>query len=159
MRNYDIIRRSSRVVALLIAMAGSQAMAHHSAAAFDNSKHYLFRGTVAKWMWTNPHAWLYVRVDKKDGSQEVWAFVTGGTSMLVRAGWNAADLNVGDKVEVTASPTREPSHIGLLEQVKLPDGRMLSSGFGSAKGITGAKPDAPNAPPPPPPPPEAQPYQ
>ena len=50
--------------------------------------------------------------------------------MLARAGWNAADMKPGDKVTVSAAPERSGNHIGLLNQVQLASGRVLSAGGG-----------------------------
>lgn len=107
-------------------------------------------GTVEKWQWANPHSWLYLRVEKADGSQEVWGFEAGSTGMMARSGWNAADMKAGDKVTVSAAPERTGSHIGLLNQVELPDGRVLKSGFGPPPGAGAPPPGAtpPGAPPP-----------
>jgi len=88
-------------------------------------------GTVEKWLWANPHSWLYLGVAKSDGSQEIWGFEAGSTGMLARTGWNAADMNTGDKVTVIASPERDGSHIGLLSQVRLASGRVLGSAAGA----------------------------
>jgi hypothetical protein len=136
------IGRTVGAAALLIAAASSPAQAHHSAGAFDLTKHLVYTGTVEKWIWANPHAWLYVRLEKKDHTQEVWGFEGGGTSMLVREGWNAADLKVGDIVKVTASPERTGQHLGTLSQVQLSSGRVLSAG--------GPPPEASSGPPSPP---------
>ena len=119
------------------------------------SKQISMRGTVEKWQWANPHSWLYVRVEKADGTQEVWGFEAGSTGMLARSGWNAADMKPGDKITVRAAPERTGNHIGLLSEVDLADGRVLKSGFGAPPpGAGGPPPGAPppgapiNAPPP-----------
>jgi hypothetical protein len=134
------------LAALLLASAAMPASAHHSAAPFDMTKSVSFQGTVEKWVWANPHTWLYIRVVKADGSQEVWGFEAGSTGMLARSGWNAADMKPGDKVTVTAAPERTGNHIGLLNKVQLADGRMLSAGAGTPP--PGAAPP-PGATPPP----------
>jgi hypothetical protein len=147
-------RISGAFLASLLALAASPASAHHSAAVFDMSKQISVQGTVEKWLWANPHSWLYLRVVKSDGSQEVWGFEAGSTGMLARSGWNAADMKPGDKVTVSASPQRDGQHIALLNQVRLPSGRVLNAGFGArppgAPGPTGAPgaspPGAPGAP-------------
>jgi len=138
------VHRSTRIsglsTALLLAAAAFPASAHHSAAMFDMSKQVAFHGTVEKWLWANPHSWLYVQVEKADGSQEVWGFEAGSTGMLVRGGWNAADMKPGDKVTVIAAPERDGSHIGLLNQVQLATGRVLNAGFGAPPPGAGAPP-------------------
>jgi len=148
------VRGSTRVAglaaALLFAAAPLPASAHHSAALFDMSKQVSYRGTVEKWLWANPHSWLYLRVAKPDGSQEVWGFEGGSTGMLAHTGWNAADMKPGDKVTVTASPARDGNHIGLLNEVHLPTGRVLSAGAGTPPPGAGGPPPggAINVPPP-----------
>jgi hypothetical protein len=142
-------RISGVFAALLLALAAFPASAHHSAAPFDMTKQLPLEGTVAKWVWANPHSWLYIQVAKADGSQEVWGLEAGSTGMLARSGWGAYDMKPGDKVTVTFSPEREGKHIGLLWNVKLPSGRMLTAGAGAPPPGAGAPPPgaAPAAPP------------
>ena len=149
------VHRSTRIsgvlAAFLLASAALPASAHHSAAAFDLGKSIKLKGTVEKWLWANPHTWLYIKVVKPDGSEEIWGCEAGSTGMLARSGWSAADMKPGDEVTVTLSPERDGQHIGLLTAVELPGGRTLSSGPGALPPPTGF----PGAPPPgffPPPP-------
>jgi len=116
------------------------------------SKNVTLQGTVEKWVWANPHSWLYLRVMKSDGSQEVWGLEAGSTGMLARSGWNSADMKPGDKVAIAASPARDGSHVGLLNRVQLATGRVLSSGFGAPPpgGVINAPPPGGAANPPPP---------
>ena len=124
--------RISRVLAgLLLAAAVFPASAHHSAAPFDMTKPVSLQGTVEKWVWSNPHSWLYIRVVKADGSQEVWGLEAGSTGMLARSGWGAYDMKPGDKVTVTVAPERDGKPIGLLNEVRLATGRVLSAGAGA----------------------------
>jgi hypothetical protein len=124
-------RISGILAAILIASAAFPASAHHSAAPFDMTKHVTLQGTVEKWMWTNPHCWLYIRVVKDDGSQEIWGLEAGSTGMLSRSGWGAYDMKPGDKVTVTVAPEREGKPIGLMNEVKLANGRVLTAGAGA----------------------------
>ena len=110
---------------------------------------------MEKWVWANPHSWLYIRVVKADGSQEVWGFEAGSTGMLARAGWNAADMKPGDKVTVSVAPERNGNHIGLLNEVQLANrpsaerrGGYASSRAGASPGAGAPPPGAANAPPP-----------
>lgn len=148
-----LTRMSGVLAAFLLASASFPASAHHSAAPFDMAKQLPLEGTVEKWVWANPHSWLYIQVVKADGSQEVWGFEAGSTGMLSRSGWGAYDMKPGDKVTVTYAPEREGKHIGLLMQVKLSNGRVLSGGGvppPDAGAPPGAFPPPPGAYPPPP---------
>jgi Family of unknown function (DUF6152) len=133
-------RVSGVAAALLLALAAFPAWPHHSAAPFDLTKSVSLEGTVEKWVWANPHSWLYIRVVKADGSQEIWGLEAGSTGQLARSDWNAADMKPGDKVTVRAAPARDGNHIGLLNDVQLPGGKILHGG--------GAPPPEAGAPPP-----------
>jgi len=129
---------------LLLALAVFPASAHHSAAVFDMSKQISVHGTVRKWLWANPHSWLYLDAAKAGAPQDIWGFEAGSTGALARSGWNAADLNPGDQVTVFASPERDGGNIGLLSQVRLASGRVLGSAAGPPPGSSpGAPPGAP----------------
>jgi hypothetical protein len=138
MSAYWSTRTSGMLAALLLACAGFQVSAHHSAAPFDMAKQLPLEGTVEKWVWANPHSWLYIQVVKADGTQEIWGLEAGSTGMLARSGWGAYDMKPGDKVSVTYSPEREGKHIGLLWNVKLSSGRMLTAGAGAPPPPPGA---------------------
>jgi hypothetical protein len=131
---------------LWLVLTASPTWAHHSAAPFDLTKSVSLQGTVEKWVWANPHSWLYIRVVKAGGAQEIWGLEAGSTGMLARAGWNAADMKPGDKVTVSAAPERTGNHIGLLNQVQLATGRVLSAAAGLPPPGAGAPPPPNNTP-------------
>lgn len=133
-------RVSGILVALLLASVALPASAHHSAAPFDMSRKVTKAGTVEKWMWSNPHSWLYIRVANPDGSQEVWGFEAGSAGMLARTGWNSADMKPGDKVTVTASPARNGKPIALIYDVKLANGKVLGGGAGAPPSLAAPPP-------------------
>lgn len=141
MNTHCSTRISGVLAALLLASAAIPTAAHHSAAPFDMTKKVTVVGTVEKWVWANPHSWLYIRAVKADGSQQVWGFEAGSAGMLARSGWNSADMKPGDKVTVTAAPSRNGKPVALIFDVKLANGKVLGSGFGA--------PPSPNLPPPP----------
>lgn len=111
---------------LAVCMSGTfTATAHHASTNYDIGKQYIFSGVVRKFMWRNPHAWLFVTVSKADGTSEVWGFEANGPNVLARSGWHATDLKEGDKVTVYANPERDGKHNALMSKVTLPDGRVL----------------------------------
>jgi len=114
-------------VAALVAYASiaATATAHHAATNFDDNKQYIFHGTVKKFLWQNPHSWLYLAVEKADGNTEIWGFEGSGPNTLARGGWHATDLKEGDKVTVYGSPERNGKHNGIMAKVVLADGRAL----------------------------------
>lgn len=147
MNRYCSIRISGVLAALLLVPAVFQASAHHSAAPFDMTKKITVVGTVEKWVWSNPHSWLYIRAAKADGSQEIWGFEAGSAGMLTRNGWNSADMKPGDKVAVTAAPSRNGKPVAWIFEVKLANGKVLGSGFGAPPPGLGSPPPGDARPP------------
>ena len=124
-------RISAAVAASLLVAVAIPVAAHHSAAPFDMTRKITISGTVEKWVWSNPHSWLYIRTAKPGGAQEIWGFEAGSAGMLARSGWNSGDMKTGDKVTVTASPSRNGRTVGLISEVKLASGKVLGAGFGA----------------------------
>jgi hypothetical protein len=130
--------------ALAGCLLGAAAFAHHAGTNFDTTKQFVYKGAVKKWLWVNPHSWLYVEVSKADGTSELWGFEAGGPNMLGRSGWKANSLKPGDTITVYAAPDRQGQRNGLLQKVIMDDGKVLSTG-----GPGSPPPDAtPGAPPP-----------
>jgi len=121
MRNYRL-----RFLVLGVAMLWYPlAQAHHSFALFELSKLVTVTGTVREWTWGNPHTWMIVDVAKADGTTEQWALVGSSPNMMIRWGWNAADVKVGDKVTVDVHPARDGQHNGALQNLFLANGKVL----------------------------------
>jgi hypothetical protein len=113
---------------LCLSIGASTIWAHHAGANFGRDQQYIFKGTVKKFLWANPHAWVYLDVVKANGSTEFWGFeLQGGPNMLRRAGWKPNDLKVGDKVTLQAAIDRTGKRIAAMETVTVPDGRTLSA--------------------------------
>jgi len=134
------------ISAILAVGLSATAWAHHSISNFDLSKQYIFRGTVKTVKWVNPHVWLYLEVQKADGTTELWGYETDGPNMLIRAGINSNFVKVGDKVTVYAAPERGGDrHNGFLRKVVLADGRELVPGGGVGAGTDGPAAGSPPA--------------
>lgn len=133
---------------LLCMLSGASiAWAHHAGANFDPNRQYIFKGTVTKFLWSNPHAWVYLDVVKANGKTEFWGFeLQGGTNMLRRAGWKPTDLKPGDKVTLQAAMDRSGKRIGAMEMVVTADGRTMSAwpqGAPAPEGVAMPKKPAP----------------
>ena len=105
----------------ILAMTGS-ALAHHSFAVYDHTRTLNFTGTVARWQWTNPHA--YLDIDVKDAKGAVKRYVLEGTSinMMQRTGWRSNMIKHGDQVKVVFAPLLTGEPAGLLLEVILANG-------------------------------------
>lgn len=117
------------VIAFLIAalgLSGGAVFAHHSFAAFDMKKEVRINGTVAEVQYTNPHVWLFVDVLDAKGGTESWAIEAGGPNILLRGGWKANTVQVGQKVVVTLHPMLDTNKRGgSLISIVLPDGKTI----------------------------------
>jgi DNA/RNA endonuclease YhcR with UshA esterase domain len=103
--------------------------AHHSfSAEFDAKKPVTLDGTVVKMEWTNPHTWLHIKVQKPDGTSEVWAVEGGAPGVLLRNGWTRNSLPEGTKVIVHGFAAKDGSLRANSRDIVFPDGRKLDTG-------------------------------
>lgn len=123
------MRKSWIAIVALIALGATTvpAWAHHSKAMFDDSKCLTLEGTVRNFEWQYPHSWLWVIVPTSGGAGEIWAFESMSPSQLVEvdARWKRDVVAVGDKVKVKFSPLKDGRHGGSMNNVTIPDGRVL----------------------------------
>ena len=99
------------------------ALAHHSTAMFEwGTSTEMNDVTVERWVWTNPHTFLYVR----DAAGNRWAFEGMSPNHLSRAGWSKRSLAPGEKVDLTYYKLRDGRKGGFNVTVKRADGTVLS---------------------------------
>jgi len=119
------------------------AFAHHSAAGVDTTKTVTHEGVVKTFKWANPHSYLEIEVQGKDGATEIWNLEMMPPSYLVPAGWKSATVKPGDKVKFSARPMKNGDPGGLFVSITLPDGKTLGQ---TAPRGGAAAPTAPAAP-------------
>jgi hypothetical protein len=85
---------------------GGAALAHHSPAAFDQSREVVVEGTITKVGWANPHIYLTLAVTRADGSTVEQEIQAGSASGLTALGVPKSALAVGDHVSVRGFPSR-----------------------------------------------------
>ena len=89
------------MLAGLLAVSGSL-LAHHGNASYVN-KEVTVKGTVTKWLWTNPHTFLLLDVTDDKGNVVHWVCENQAPSTLVNFGYNAKTFKPGDTVTVVLS--------------------------------------------------------
>lgn len=119
---------------LSFALLVTPAFAHHSFAMFDHTRSVTLKGTVAKFQWTNPHAYIELDVSGADGKVSHFTIECTSINMLQRQGWRSTAIKAGDKVTAVVSPLIDGQPGGLLLEVTLPDGRTLDPGVPGAQG-------------------------
>lgn len=82
-------------------------VAHHAVGAeYDETKVVKLTGVVSKVEWTNPHARLYFDVAQPDGTKVTWNVELTARSALVRQGWTANSVKIGETVTVEGNLAR-----------------------------------------------------
>lgn len=135
------------IATMLLWAAAPAALAHHSYAAFDETKTVTLHGTVKKWDWRNPHAFLVIVARMPDGSVQEWSLETLTIALLTRVGLTKDSMATGDEVMVVFHPHMTEKQFGALIEVDLPNGKsVLLTGQNDAFSGPGGGP-APGSPP------------
>jgi hypothetical protein len=113
------------LVAVVLAVAGGEAIAHHSVAGeFTVTKTLQLNGIVSEVEWANPH--IYVHLDVKDagGTVTTWRLESVPVGMMRKAGLSKALLLAnGQTASVVAYPARDGTpHLGYLVKITYADG-------------------------------------
>jgi len=120
---------------LTLVLTAMRLSAHHAfAAEYDVNRRVTVSGTVTKFEWANPHAWLYVEGKDENGKAASWSFEMGSPNGLVSRGWTRTALKKGDQVSVEGYGAKDGSNIANAGTVTLPEGRKLFGGFHSTPG-------------------------
>ena len=110
-----------------LAIAGP-ALAHHSFSMFDNEHQTKIEGTVTKFEWTNPHVYIQLAINE-GGAVKTYTVECANPGILNRVGWKFNIVKPGDKLKLVVAPLRDnPAGGGLLHEMVLPDGKVLSNG-------------------------------
>ena len=118
------------VLGLLMAMT-TTAVAHHSFAVFDHTRTLTIKGTVTKFQWTNPHAFLEVDIPQPDGTMKHFSIELTSINMMQRVGWRSNMIKAGDKITAIVAPLLSGDPVGLGLEVTLADGtRARTPGAG-----------------------------
>ena len=114
---------------LILAATGVSLSAHHSfAAEFDAKKPVLFKGTVTKMDWLNPHVWIHMTVTQPNGTTEAWMVEGGAPTVLFRRGFTKTALLPGTQVVVDGYRAKDGTNKMNAREITLPDGRKLFAG-------------------------------
>jgi hypothetical protein len=97
------------------------ASAHHSTAPFDMTTSTTIHGVVMEFRWTNPHSYIYLRVDGRK-----WTLEAEALNLLRRNGWTKESLKPGDEISCTGARAKDADVYAMkCFTVEFPDGRKL----------------------------------
>jgi len=109
-----------RAAAVIAVLAGTPLLAHHSLATkYQTGETIMLEGTVTKIDWSNPHARLYIDLKDPAGMIEMWDLEMASPNLLMINGWKIDSFRKGDKVVISAHPSRDGSHQAYATKVTL----------------------------------------
>jgi uncharacterized protein DUF6152 len=112
------------LLSLVALVLVTPASAHHSFAVFDHGRTLTLRGTVTKFQWTNPHAFIELDVRQADGTIKHYSIELTSINMMQRVGWRSNLIKAGDQIKVVAAPLLSGEPVGLGLEVTLADGSV-----------------------------------
>lgn len=113
-------------------------VAHHGYAAYDTDKKVSLKGTVTRFVWSNPHCLLQFDVADNSGRVVHWIAETENPSTMARAGWTEKSIKAGDQVTVDVLQVKNGNPAGRILDVVLPNGQVLAGRINPANEV---KPD------------------
>ena len=102
-------------------------LAHHSTAMYDMAAPVTVTGTVKRFEWTNPHAFIYMDVKDEKGKTEEWSIEMMSLNHLKGYGWTRDLVKPGDVISCTGGRAKNGLPTMLSSLMKLADGRMIKS--------------------------------
>jgi Family of unknown function (DUF6152) len=112
--------------------------AHHGYAAYDTDRKVTLKGTVTRWIWSNPHCMIQLDVNDDSGHAVRWIAETENPSTMSRNGWTDKSIKVGEQITVIVLPVKNGNPAGRILEVDLPNGEKLP---GRVNPATQVKPD------------------
>jgi hypothetical protein len=133
--------RAISFVTLALIVVSLPLFAHHGYAAYDTDRKVTLKGTVTRWIWSNPHCLLQLDVTDESGHVVHWTAETENPTAMSRVGWTDKSLKPGDQITLTALPVKSGNPVGRIIDVVLANGEKLP---GRVNPATEVKPeDAP----------------
>jgi len=112
--------------------------AHHGSASYETDKKVTLKGTVTRFVWSNPHCLLQFDVTDDGGHVAHWVAETENPSTMIRSGWVEKSLKPGDQVTVTGLPVKNGNPVLRIIEVMLSNGQILPGRINPANEV---KPD------------------
>ena len=112
----------------VLGLSALPVLAHHSDTAYDLFQPITLQGTVAKFLWENPHIRVYIEVRDADGRVATWNVEGNPPGRIGGRGLKDA-LKVGDRITIAGYRARDPAQRSALGyRLTLADGRRFTIG-------------------------------
>lgn len=122
-----VTRRGLLTAGFGLLVAARPARAHHSTSMYDMANPVTVKGTVKRFEWTNPHAFIFLEVKDAKGQMVEWEIELMSLNHLRSYGWVRTTVKAGDTVGATGAPARNGAPSMIAGVVELPDGRKIRS--------------------------------
>ena len=117
-----------RFLILLVALAlAAPSFAHHSTSMYDMAHPVTVTGTVKRFEWTNPHAFVYLEVKDDKGNVVEWEVEMMSLNHLRGYGWTQKTVKPGEQISCTGGAAKSGAPSMISSYMKLADGRMMKS--------------------------------
>ena len=115
------------VVTVGLVMTGVPADAHHASAPFyDQDNPVETEGVVTRFLFRNPHSFVYVDATGENGETVHWEVEMGTAISMKRRGWTPETIKPGDEIRVVGAPSRNPGTYGMCcAELSNPDGSPI----------------------------------
>ena len=95
------------ICGLILLVLGVGAQAHHSwPANYYVDREIRLEGVVLRYLWRNPHVFIYLEVTNEAGEIEKWELEWGNTNVMTERGFSANSISEGDRIVVSGWPGR-----------------------------------------------------
>ena len=116
-------------IAVWICFSGA-AFAHHSTAEYDMATVSSVKGTVTKFEWSNPHAYIYIDVKDDKGTVTQWTAELASLGMLARVNWRRDTVKPGDEITIYGNRAKDGRLVMRLDKIVFSNGQELSAHVG-----------------------------
>src|SRR5580704_6248074 len=113
------------VLGLLVAT--TPLSAHHSTTMYNMANPTTVTGTVKRFEWTNPHAYIYLEVKDESGNTTEWAVEMMSLNHLKSYGWSRNTVQPGEVITCTGGAAKSGVPAMLSSLVKLANGDVIKS--------------------------------
>ncbi len=108
-------------------LLSSPVFAHHSTAEYDMTAVTPIKGTVTKFEWSNPHAYIYIEAKDDKGNAVEWTGELASLGMLSRVNWKRDTVKPGDAITMYGNRAKDGRTVMRLDKIAFANGQELSA--------------------------------
>ena len=104
--------------------------AHHSTSEYDMTAVTSIKGTVTKFEWSNPHAYIYIQAKDDKGAVVEWTAEMASLGMLSRVNWKRDTVKPGDEITIYGNRAKDGRTVMRLDKIAFANGQEFSAHVG-----------------------------